>query len=146
MKKSGCVEVGIGAESGAQEILDNAKKGENVETIMRAIKMSKDIGLRVKAFFIIGLPGETRETVNKTIDFIGNANLDDFDISIYYPYPGSIIYKDKEQFDIKFKDDYGHSWYKGIKGHYGTNISTSGLSSQEILELRDYIETKFKRF
>ncbi len=144
MRDSGCVEVGIGVESGSQRILDIVNKGETVKKNMDAIKLCHSQGIRVKAFFIIGLPGEDRESVRQTREFLDEADLDDLDITIYTPYPGSLIYKNKEDFDIRFKDDYSHAWYKGKPGTYKSLASTSALSSDEIVRLRDEIEAKYK--
>lgn len=144
MRSSGCVEVGIGIESGSQRILDIVRKGETVEDNMKAILLCHELGIRVKGLFIIGLPGENEETVKETIEFLEKANLYDVDITIYSPYPGSGIYKNKEAFDIDFKDDYEHAWFKGRPGDYLTTVSTKALSSADVLRFRDEIEKRFK--
>lgn len=145
MKDSGCVEVGIGIESGSQRILDIVDKGEKVEQHMRAIKMCKDVGIRVKGFLIIGLPGENKESVNETISFLRENKLDDFDMTIFTPYPGSKIYNNKENYDIGFNVNYEDYWYKGKPGCYKSSVFTSTISSDEIVKLRDYIEKEFKK-
>lgn len=145
MRESGCIEVGMGLESGSQHILDIVNKGIRVKENIKVIKWCKDIGIRVKGFIIIGLPGENRETIKETIDFLTQATLDDIDVTIYIPYPGSLIYKEKEKFDIHFKDDYGHAWFKGKPGLYKSLISTSAFKSEEIVKIRDEIEKRFKK-
>ena len=145
MRDSGCVEVGMGMESGSERILKIVNKGETVRKNMEAVKLCHKAGIRVKGFLIIGLPGESEESVRETADFLEEAKLDDLDISIFTPYPGSYIYKNKEKFDIKFKDDYEHAWYKGKPGGYFTNISTKDLASSDILRLRDEMERRFKK-
>jgi len=145
MRASGCVEVGVGLESGSQRILKIVNKGETVKKNMEAIKLCHDAGIRVKGFFIIGLPGESRESINETISFLEEADLDDIDITIYTPYPGSFIYENRFGFDIKFKDDYEHAWYKGKPGTYRSLVSTSALTAEEILNIRNGIEEKYKK-
>jgi radical SAM superfamily enzyme YgiQ (UPF0313 family) len=145
MKSSGCVEVGIGLESGSQRILDIVRKGETVEDNIKAIHMCHDLGIRVKGFFIIGLPGENEESIKETISFLEKADLDDLDVTLYTPYPGSIIYKEKKRFDIDFQDDYEHAWFKGRPGDYMTRVSTRDLRSSDILKYRSLIEEKFKK-
>jgi radical SAM superfamily enzyme YgiQ (UPF0313 family) len=145
MRGSGCVEVGIGVESGSQRILNIVNKGEKVGKNMEAIKSCQKSGIRVKGFIIIGLPGEDRHSVKETVGFLEEAGLDDIDVSVYTPYPGSLIYKNKADFDIDFKDDYEHAWYKGKPGTYTTTISTKNLSSSEILDIRNEIEKRFKK-
>jgi radical SAM superfamily enzyme YgiQ (UPF0313 family) len=144
MRDSGCVEVGIGLESGSPRILKIVNKGETVEKNLQAIKQCHSLGIRVKGFVIIGLPGENRESVRETMDFLDEARLDDLDISIYTPYPGSYIYKNREKFDINFKDDYEHAWYKGRPGQYRSSASTSSLTSEDIVKIRDHIEAEYK--
>jgi anaerobic magnesium-protoporphyrin IX monomethyl ester cyclase len=145
MRASGCVEVGVGIESGSQRILNIVNKGETVKKNMEAIKLCHSAGIRVKGFFIIGLPGENRESISQTVEFLEEADLDDLDVTVYAPYPGSLIYKAKTEFDINFRDDYEHAWFKGRPDHYFTTVSTSGLSSADILKHRDEIERKFKK-
>lgn len=144
MRNSGCVEVGVGIESGSQRILDTVNKGETVKKNMDAIKLCHSAGIRVKGFFIIGLPGENKESIRETIGFLEEAGLDDLDVTVYTPYPGSLIYKNKARFDIDFKDDYEHAWFKGRPGDYVTKVSTQAFSSEDILRLRGEIETRFK--
>lgn len=144
MHDSGCLEVGIGLESGSQRILDIVNKGEMAKKNMETIKICHDIGIRVKGFIIIGLPGENRESVRETIEFLKEAKLDDIDVTVYTPYPGSLIYKHKDRFDINFHDDYEHAWFKGKPGFYKCLVSTSEFSSEEIVKIRDDIERMFK--
>lgn len=145
MRSSGCVEVGMGIESGSQRILDAVRKGETVGSNMKAIKLCRELGICVKGFFIIGLPGEDHISIKETIAFLEEADLDDVDITIYKPYPGSFVYKNREKFDIDFKDDYEHAWYKGRPKDYSTTVSTKALSSSDILKFRDEIERRFKK-
>jgi len=144
MKESGCVEVGLGIESGSPRILKIVDKGEKVEQHMQAIRLCREVGIRVKGFFILGLPGENEESIKETTDFLEECNVDDFDITIFTPYPGSIIYQNKEKYDIKFDGDYEDYWYKGKPGHYKSVISTSSLSSEDIVSRRDEIEKRFR--
>ncbi len=145
MKRSGCEEVGIGMESGSQRILDLINKGQGVEDNMKAVKWCREVGIRVKGFFVVGFPGEDTESINETTNFIEEADLHDFDITIYIPYPGSKIYKEKKKYDIKFENNYEDAWYKGIPGFYRTSVSTSALDSEDIIKIRDDIEAKYKK-
>lgn len=144
MKSSGCVEVGVGVESGSQRILDIVRKGETVEQNLKAIGLCHNLGIRVKGFFVIGLPGENEESIRETLEFLDAAELEDIDVTIYKPYPGSYIYNNKDKFDISFQDDYEHAWYKGRPGDYVSTVSTKGLHSSDILKFRDKIEKIFK--
>jgi len=145
LRESGCVEVGIGIESGSQRILDIVNKGTKVEKNMEIVKLCRSLGLRVKGFCMVGLPGENRESIRQTADFLREADLDDIDVTIHTPYPGSLIYENRGKFDIAFEDDYGHAWYKGRPGSYRSLVSTSSLTSAEILKIRDELEARYKK-
>ncbi len=66
LRDSGCVEIGFGAESASQEILNTVYKGNKVEEMHACVENTIHAGIRIKAFFMIGLPGETKETFQKT--------------------------------------------------------------------------------
>jgi magnesium-protoporphyrin IX monomethyl ester (oxidative) cyclase len=70
MKKTGCQSVFVGIESGDQQVLDNIiGKNLRLKNVIKFAKMTKKIGLRTGAFYIIGFPGETKETMTKTVEF-----------------------------------------------------------------------------
>lgn len=87
MKQSGCYLIGLGIESGNQGVLDNAKKGQTIEDIRRAVALSKKVGIKTMGHFIFGLPGETRQTAQETIDFMLGLGLDFIQSYCAVPYP-----------------------------------------------------------
>lgn len=92
LKKAGCYQVAFGFESGNQEVLNAAQKGTTLDQARQAVKMAKAAGLWTFGFFMFGLSGETEETMQETIDFAVELDLDlaKFDITI--PYPGTPLY------------------------------------------------------
>jgi len=66
-KKTGCYMIQFGVESGNQEILDTIGRGYSVEQVKSAFRASKEAGLRTSAFFVLGLPGETDQTIEQSI-------------------------------------------------------------------------------
>jgi anaerobic magnesium-protoporphyrin IX monomethyl ester cyclase len=88
MKLAGCQLVSFGAESGSQEILNAMRKGTTVEQNERAIKWVKKAGMTVTVSMIIGYPGETKETLEQTLNFIRKTQPDDVHLSLATPYPG----------------------------------------------------------
>ena len=145
LKRMGFMEVAIGIESGSQTLLDSNTKGIKIEQAETFIKLSHEIGLKVKGFFIVGLPGETHKTVEETKYFISRSNLDDFDITILSPYPGSDIWENTDKYDISFdKDNLENSFYKGKPGDYISRVRTKELSEEQIVQYRDEIEEEFK--
>jgi len=145
MADSGCVEIGMGVESGSNEILAIANKGETVETIKSAIWMMKDKGIRVKGYFIVGLPGENKNTIEQTRMFLEEMNMDDIDIKIYQPFPGAPIWNNRENYDIQWDDiDFKKMFYKGRPKEYYGNIRTSSLKNKEIYDAWVEMESKYK--
>jgi len=146
MAQSGCYEVGMGIESGSEKILKVINKGESTETIQAAIRLLHRHGIRVKGFFIVGLPSESRETVDDTAQFCFEAQLDDVDFTIYQPFKGSSIYNNRERYDINWDEkSLRDLWYKGKSGEYHCNVHTSSLTAEEIVDAREYLERRFKK-
>ena len=138
MIRAGCIEVGFGVESGSQKILDNVNKGEKIEDHTRAIQWCKELGLTTNVFLMIGLPGETRETVQTTKDWVTVNKPDKFGLNIFYPYLGTPIRDNFDTYDIKIHElSNESSWLKGRKGEYQAFVSTKELSREDILELHE---------
>jgi len=76
MAASGCGRIYYGLESGDQEMLDRVNKGITLEQIRETIKLTKKHGIRALGFFLIGSPGETRETIKRTLKFAKSLDLD----------------------------------------------------------------------
>jgi len=148
MADSGCRAVGMGIESGSDKILSIVNKGEKADTMRTAIKMLKDNGMAVKGFFILGLPGESPETLEETRRFLSDVKLDDVDIKIYQPYPGTPIWRDRERYDIDWSASsaYADMFYKGRFGEYRGTVRTSALTTDQIYEAWVDMEREFKRY
>ena len=92
MKEAGCRLLIVGYESGDPQILKNIKKGATVDMAQRFTANCKKLGLLIHGDFIIGLPGETRESIRKTIDFAKRLDTETIQVSIAHPYPGTEFY------------------------------------------------------
>lgn len=89
MAQAGCDTISWGIESASEQILKNARKGTTADRARRSLHWSKKFGIRNFGYFIIGLPGETRETIQETIDFSKELPLDLAIFHIAAPYPGT---------------------------------------------------------
>ncbi|HEY1546146.1 MAG TPA: radical SAM protein, partial [Xanthobacteraceae bacterium] len=83
----------VGYESGNQKILHNIKKGMLVDVAKRFTKDCHELGIAIHGTFILGLPGETKETIEETIRFATEINPHTIQVSLAAPYPGTFLYK-----------------------------------------------------
>jgi radical SAM superfamily enzyme YgiQ (UPF0313 family) len=89
MAQAGCWYISWGIESASEQVLRRARKGINLEQVSRALTWSREAGIRNWGYFIIGLPGETEETIQETISFSKRLPLDIALFHIAAPYPGT---------------------------------------------------------
>ena len=92
MKAAGCVSVSFGIESGSQAILDRYKKGLSVERAKASVSLVREVGMRNPTSFMLGAPGETRETAWETVDFCRELNVPLRALMLTTPYPGTPLY------------------------------------------------------
>jgi hopanoid biosynthesis associated radical SAM protein HpnJ len=83
----------VGYESGNQKILHNIKKGVLIEVAKRFTKDCHELGIVIHGTFILGLPGETAQTIKETIDFAKEINPHTIQVSLAAPYPGTLLHK-----------------------------------------------------
>jgi len=144
LKELNVKEVGIGVESGSQKILNINMKGTTVKHNTEAVKNLHKVGIKAKAFLIVGLPGEDEESIKKTENWIIDASPDDVDISIFQPLPGSSIFNNPSRYNIKFNYDSDVQWYKGTPEKYISNVRTEKLTENDIVFHRDRLENLYK--
>ena len=83
----------VGYETGNQQILYNIKKGMRIDVAKRFAKDCRELGVTIHGTFIMGLPGETQETIKETIEFAKEVNPHTLQVSLAAPYPGTFLYK-----------------------------------------------------
>jgi len=128
----------VGYESGNEQILRNMKKGVTTEIARRFTKDCKSLGIAIHGCFIVGLPGETRETIEETIRYACKLDPNTIQVSVPAPYPGTELYKQAV--------DNGWLIPSALVASDGTQacpIQYENLSSEEICEGRDRF---YKRF
>lgn len=92
IRNKGCWHISFGIESGEDKILKIIKKGITIDQVKKATEWCNKLGIKTKGFFIIGHPGDSLETINKTINFACKLKIDDIVTTINTPIPGSPQY------------------------------------------------------
>jgi radical SAM superfamily enzyme YgiQ (UPF0313 family) len=130
MKEAGCRLLIVGYESGDQQILKNIKKGATIERARQFTKDCHKLGLVVHGDFILGLPGETRETIRNTISFAKELDVETIQVSVAHAYPGTELY------DYAVKNGFMVAGNKMVDegGHQLAHIQYPGLPADEILD------------
>jgi hopanoid biosynthesis associated radical SAM protein HpnJ len=141
MRENGLRLLLVGYESGNQQILINIKKGLRTERAKRFAADCRDLGITVHGTFIIGLPGETRETIQETIQFAREVNPHTIQVSVAAPYPGTELYRQAKE-NGWLPDDEGATLVSG-NGTQLASLSYPDLGHTEIL---DSVDELYKRF
>lgn len=132
MKSAGCWQVQYGVESGNQAILDKAARGTTINQIKEAFALTKKTGLNVHGYFMVGLPGETKETVKDTVKLAKEISPDLIGFSIAIPFPGTDFYNWAVKNDhLRIED-----WNSFV---YNTAIvETPKMSIQDVLDAQTW--------
>lgn len=141
MKKAGCRLLCVGFESPHQESLNAVRKATTEKMQREFIKNTKKVGLLVNGCFILGLPGDTKETIRETISFAKELNPD---TAQFYPlmvYPGTASYLWAKQ--NKYLETENYNKWLSEEGHHNTTISRPNLTSSELVALCDLARKEF---
>src|SRR5207245_10914342 len=84
----------VGYESGSQAILNNVRKGTRLDRAREFTKHARALGIKIHGTFILGLPGETRDTIEATIRFAQEIDPHTLQVSLAAPYPGTALYRE----------------------------------------------------
>ncbi len=125
----------VGYESGNQQILDRIKKGIDIEEAKRFTRACKELGVVIHGTFILGLPVETKATIEQTIRYAMELDVFSIQVSLAAPYPGTELYDMARQngwFAKKDKTDILHE-----DGLQQSTLEYPGLSKEEIFEAVD---------
>jgi radical SAM superfamily enzyme YgiQ (UPF0313 family) len=141
MGDAGCTDVWIGVESGSPIILKNIRKGMTIEQIKNAFKWSKEVGLRTRAYLMIGSPKESRETIYQTESLVDEIQPDFLEFSIMTPYPGC------EDYTIAKENGHvsdGMDWSM-VSLLSSSLVGSQYLSKEEIREERNRLAKKYEK-
>lgn len=124
LKNAGCFRIWIGAESGSQDIIDEMDRRVDVDMVKSMIQKTNAVGIETGTFIMLGYPKETIEDINKTIQYLKEANPTHYTITIAYPIKGTGLYQQIEEDitvqpewhlstdrDIDFKRSYSRKFY-----------------------------------
>jgi len=143
MREAGCRLLIVGYESGDPQILKNIKKGATVERALAFTKDCHDLGLTIHGDFILGLPGETKESIRNTINFAKMLDVETIQVSIAHAYPGTEFYDFAKTNGFITNDVFSMA---DESGHQLAHIEYPGLPKEYVLEMvhRFYDEYYFR--
>ena len=135
LKKAQCNRINIGCESGSDAILRDIKKGLSTDVIKKVFGWAKKHGVGRRAFFLLGMPNETRKDIELTEKLIDEIMPDMVGFTILMPYPGTLFYDHEKYKDMDFTN----------MGEYDNPIwHTEHFTNQELKNERDRLVNKYK--
>ena len=143
---SGCYRIFIGVESGSDFMLKLMNKPQTTKIVKNAINNIKSVGdIRVRASVMVGFPGETWDTVNESIDFLLDLNIDEFTLYTFTPFPGTLPFENMEKYGITRINDRYDDFFL-LKGNAESSYSfeTKELNSIILKEMRIYMQSRLE--
>jgi hopanoid biosynthesis associated radical SAM protein HpnJ len=130
----------VGYETGNQQILYNIKKGMRIDVARRFTKDCHELGITIHGTFILGLPGESRETIEETINFAADINPHTIQVSLAAPYPGTELYRQAVE------NGWLDTEHAELIDDNGVQIAPLHYDHLTHTEIFDSVETFYKRF
>jgi hopanoid biosynthesis associated radical SAM protein HpnJ len=130
----------VGYETGNQQILYNIKKGMRIDVARRFTKDCHELGITIHGTFILGLPGETKETIEETINFAADINPHTIQVSLAAPYPGTELYRQAVE------NGWLDTAHAELIDDNGVQIAPLHYDHLSHTEIFDSVETFYKRF
>jgi hopanoid biosynthesis associated radical SAM protein HpnJ len=140
MKDGGLRLLLVGYESGDQQILHNIKKGMRIDVAERFTKDCHELGIAIHGTFILGLPGETTETIQKTVQWATKINPHTIQVSLAAPYPGTFLY------DQAVENGWLDAEHAELVDESGMQIAPLHYPHLSHEQIFDSVETFYKRF
>lgn len=134
LQRGGLIEMFIGVESADNQIKNNIYKGTTIEQDEEVLRWAKDLGITCKMSFILGLPGETLESMQRTRDWILKNRPHIVQVDRLIPFPGTPLTMFPENYDLKYEIIPEEEWF--FRGRHDINsksfTSTSNLTAEQI--------------
>jgi hopanoid biosynthesis associated radical SAM protein HpnJ len=140
MKDNGLRLFLVGYESGNQQILFNIKKGMRVEFARRFTRDCHELGILIHGTFILGLPGETRETIRETLEFAKEINPHTIQVSLAAPYPGTFLYRQAKENGWLYQEE------SELLTQHGTQIAALNYPHLSHGEIFEAVEDFYRKF
>ena len=141
MKRSGCRLLIVGYESGVQDILDNMHKGLSLERAEAFTIDAHKAGLLIHGCFMLGNPGETRETISRTFAFAKKLKCDSAQFYPLFVYPGTEAYDWAKEEGFLTTEEY--SLWITPTGRHNCVIDLPGLPGQELTRISEELTFKY---
>ena len=148
LKQSGCIEIKYGIESGSPRILKLMNKQITIDEIKRAISITHNVGIRVKAFILHGFPGENIESTMETIQLLEELKekIDRISLFRFVPLPGSPAYDNAQTYNLILPQNFEEIFiYNNERKWWGTEDEQIELE-QAYQMLEDYVKKNWEKF
>lgn len=138
MREMGGYNIAFGIESGNQQILDKVQKRITLEQARQAVRLAKKVGFETWAFFMLGFPDDSQQTMEQTISFAKELDLDIAHFHILKPYPGSKIYDEMRQKGLIENFDFENYGMYSFPVHHTEFVSGSEIFKYQKLAYRSF--------
>ncbi len=139
MKEAGCWMMSLGIETGDEQLLAQHRQNADLEQLALKIRMIKDAGIRTKGLLMMGLPGESEDSIRKSMDYVFSLPIDDFNLAKFTPFPGSPIYE-----KIHELGEFDEDWERMDCMNF--LFVTKGMTRKRLDELfQEFYRNHFKR-
>jgi len=136
MAEANCTTIGLGVETGSERILQQMGKGTTKDDVRGTVRMAKNSGIGIRGYFLTGMPDDDNESLQETMDFADELELDEYGFTILCPYPGTAFYaEDPERFkDVNWEgaDEYRNDFWR-----------TKYLTNAELVAWQDRLMERF---
>ena len=140
MADAGCIAMKFGIESGDEAVLKGIRKPVNLDKALRMARRAAQLGIKTHATFSVGLLGETRASMQKTLDFAKALDVDTLQISITTPFPGTEFYE-----QVKAKGLLTSTDWHDFDGQNTAVVRYENLSNEEIRDFAAVFATRWLR-
>ncbi|OQY17930.1 MAG: B12-binding domain-containing radical SAM protein [Desulfobacteraceae bacterium 4572_35.1] len=139
MKQAGCWMMSLGIETGDPDLLAQHRQNPDLDMLADTIRLIKKHGVRVKGLMMVGLPGETEQSIKRSMDYIFNLPIDDLNVAKFTPFPGSPLYENIHELGT-FTEDWAQMDCMGFQ------FVTKGMTEERLEELfSDFYRAHFHR-